>query len=164
MGFLGISSVELRSVFVVVGGCGGAVITFLIGAVGSDGTDLISDFGGVVIVVVGFFTGYGTGDFGCLTVDCVKLVTVGSQSDLTLLSVFVIGFLSFGSLLRIFVRLDNVFCCNTGSDSAPSMVRFPVDTSCSDLIIGLKYFGDLSEVFFDGGYHTDSRVLDEGGA
>jgi hypothetical protein len=163
MGFLGTLFNKFRSVFVVVDGCGGAVITFFIGVVGSDGTDFISDFGGVV-VVVGFFTGCGTGGLGSLTVDRVKPDTVGSQADLILFSPFVIGFFSFGSPLRSFVRFDNVFCCVTGSDSVPSMIRFPVDASYSDLKVGSKYFGGLFEIVLDEGYHIVSRDLDEGGA
>jgi len=138
----------------------GAVTTFLVGAVGSDGTDFTFDFGGVLVVV--FFTGNGIGGLESFTVDCVKLVIVGSHADLTLLSVLAIRFLSFGSPLRIVVRFDNVFRCETGSDSVPSMMRFPVDKSYSDFKVGAKYFGGLSEIVFDGGCHTRARVLDEG--
>ena len=137
----------------MVGGCGGAVTTFFIGVVCSDGIDLSFDFGGVLVVV--FFRGRGIGGLDSLTVDCVKPIVVGSHADLTLLSAFAIRFLNFGSPVRIIVRLENVFCWNTGSDSVPSMVRRPVDIS---------YSGGLLDKVLCGGFHTDSRALDEGGA
>jgi hypothetical protein len=108
------------------------------------------------------FTGSGVGDLDSFTVDCIKPVIDGSHADLTLLSVFTIRFLSFGSLVRIFVRFDNVFCCDTGSDSVPSLSYFPVDTSYSGFKVGSKYFGGLFEIVFDGGCHTRSLVLDNG--
>jgi hypothetical protein len=136
------------------------VKTFFVGVVGSDGTDLTFDFGGVLVVV--FLTGRGIGGLDSFTVDCVKPVTVGSHVDLTLLSAFAIRFLSFGSPVRIVFWFDNVFRCSTGSDSAPSRTCLSVDASYSALKVGLKYFGGLSEIVFDGGCHTRSRVLVEG--
>jgi hypothetical protein len=108
-----------------------------------------------------FFTGSGIGGLDSLTVDCVKLIVDGSHADLTLLSALAIRFLNFGSPLRIFVRFDNIFCCDIGSDSVASIIRFLIDTSRSGFKVGLKYFGGLCEIVFDGGCHTRSRVLDE---
>ena len=160
IGFVGTSFDDLGAVLIVVGGCGGRVITFFTGVVGSDGTGFTFDLGGVAMVVC--LTGRGIDGLRSLTVGCDKPVMVGSHADLTLLSALAIRFLSLGSPCRILVRFDNILRCDTGSDSVPSIVvRLLVDVSYSDFKVGSKYVGGLSEIFFDGGCHTRSRTLDE---